>query len=109
MVNYNNKRYYIDVEEAKPANAISIIETDCEVDFAPPLDYTEPAPVFAPPQPAAPAAPVLGRPTSKSAHSDVSLVSACINALAIEKLLAFGRSLVERFAEHSCYGGRGNK
>jgi len=66
MVNYNNKRYYIDVEEAKPANAISIIETDCEVDFAPPLDYTEPAPVFAPPQPAAPAAPVLGRPTSKN-------------------------------------------
>lgn len=23
-------------------NAISVIETDCEVDFAPPLDYVEP-------------------------------------------------------------------
>lgn len=42
MVAYNNKKYYIDIVEAKPANAISIIETDCEVDFAPPLDYKEP-------------------------------------------------------------------
>lgn len=42
MVAYNNKKYYIDIIEAKPANAITIIETDCEVDFAPPLDYKEP-------------------------------------------------------------------
>lgn len=42
MVAYNNKKYYIDIVEAKPAKAISIIETDCEVDFAPPLDYKEP-------------------------------------------------------------------
>jgi ubiquitin fusion degradation protein 1 len=28
--------------EMKPFPAISIIETDCEVDFAPPLDYVEP-------------------------------------------------------------------
>ncbi|KAJ4965522.1 hypothetical protein NE237_017371 [Protea cynaroides] len=42
MVPYNNKKYYIDIIEAKPSNAISIIETDCEVDFAPPLDYKEP-------------------------------------------------------------------
>ncbi|CAA0807669.1 ubiquitin fusion degradation 1 [Striga hermonthica] len=42
MVAYNNKKYYIDIVEAKPSNAISIIETDCEVDFAPPLDYKEP-------------------------------------------------------------------
>ncbi|KAG5018068.1 hypothetical protein JHK87_013923 [Glycine soja] len=39
MVTYNNKKYYLDVIETKPANAISIIETDCEVDFAPSLDY----------------------------------------------------------------------
>jgi len=39
MVTYNNKRYYLDIIETKPANAISIIETDCEVDFAPSLDY----------------------------------------------------------------------
>ncbi|KAH7372805.1 hypothetical protein KP509_17G022000 [Ceratopteris richardii] len=45
MVAYNNKKYYIDIVEAKPAMAVSIIETDCEVDFAPPLDYKEPEPV----------------------------------------------------------------
>ncbi|XP_059314286.1 uncharacterized protein LOC132065071 [Lycium ferocissimum] len=42
MVAYNNKQYYIDIVETKPSNGISIIETDCEVDFAPPLDYKEP-------------------------------------------------------------------
>lgn len=42
MVAYNNKKYYIDIVETKPSRAISIIETDCEVDFAPPLDYVEP-------------------------------------------------------------------
>ncbi|KAJ7967246.1 ubiquitin fusion degradation protein 1-like [Quillaja saponaria] len=48
MVAYNNKKYYIDIIETKPANAISIIETDCEVDFAPPLDYKEPEKPVAP-------------------------------------------------------------
>ncbi|KAI3788071.1 hypothetical protein L2E82_00711 [Cichorium intybus] len=42
MVAYNNKKFYIDIVETKPSDAISIIETDCEVDFAPPLDYKEP-------------------------------------------------------------------
>ncbi|XP_064950360.1 uncharacterized protein LOC135602890 [Musa acuminata AAA Group] len=42
MVGYNNKKYYIDILETKPSSAVSIIETDCEVDFAPPLDYKEP-------------------------------------------------------------------
>ncbi|CAH9073028.1 unnamed protein product [Cuscuta epithymum] len=42
MMAYNNKKYYIDIIETKPASAISVIETDCEVDFAPPLDYKEP-------------------------------------------------------------------
>lgn len=41
MVTYNNKRYYLDIIETKPAKAISIIETDCEVDFAPSLDYKD--------------------------------------------------------------------
>jgi ubiquitin fusion degradation protein 1 len=41
-IHYNNKSYFIDIIEAKPANAISVIETDCNVDFAPPLDYKEP-------------------------------------------------------------------
>ncbi|XP_057449207.1 uncharacterized protein LOC130740573 [Lotus japonicus] len=42
MIAYNNKKYYIDVVETKPSPAVSIIETDCEVDFAQPLDYEEP-------------------------------------------------------------------
>ncbi|CAL0316941.1 unnamed protein product [Lupinus luteus] len=42
MVAYSNNKYYLDIIESKPANAISIIETNCEVDFAPPLDYKEP-------------------------------------------------------------------
>lgn len=42
VVAYNNKKYYIDIVETKPSSAVSIIETDCEVDFAPPLDYKEP-------------------------------------------------------------------
>eukprot|EP00898_Chlorokybus_atmophyticus_P008264 jgi/Chlat1/8439/Chrsp80S07852 len=50
MVAYNNKKYYIDIVETKPSHAVSIIETDCEVDFAPPLDYVEPVR----PAPAAP-------------------------------------------------------
>ncbi|MED6196842.1 hypothetical protein PIB30_051081, partial [Stylosanthes scabra] len=41
MIPYNKKEYYFDVIETKPSNAISIIETDCEVDFAPPLDSEE--------------------------------------------------------------------
>ncbi|KAL9412868.1 hypothetical protein AB3S75_041513 [Citrus x aurantiifolia] len=42
MVPYNNKKYYINVVETKPSTAVSIIETDCEVDFIPPLDFKEP-------------------------------------------------------------------
>ncbi|KAI8025879.1 Ubiquitin recognition factor in ER-associated degradation protein 1 [Camellia lanceoleosa] len=56
MVAYNNKKYYIDIIETKSSNVISIIETDCEVDFAPPLDYKEPEkPVVTVPSGKAPA------------------------------------------------------
>jgi len=54
LISYNNKRFFIDIQEVRPPRAVSIIETDCEVDFAPPLDYVEPQ---RPPPPApAPAA-----------------------------------------------------
>ncbi|XP_057982825.1 uncharacterized protein LOC131167839 [Malania oleifera] len=42
VILYNGKEFAIDVVETKPSSAISIIETDCEVEFAPPLDYKEP-------------------------------------------------------------------
>lgn len=52
-IHYNNKTFYIDIIEAKPEAAISVIETDCNVDFAPPLDYVEPewVPAQAAPKP----------------------------------------------------------
>ena len=43
---YADRNHYMDVLELKPADACSIIETDCSVDFAPPVDYVEP--VYAP-------------------------------------------------------------
>lgn len=42
MVEYNKKKYYIDIVETMPSSAVCIVETDCEADFATPLDYKEP-------------------------------------------------------------------
>jgi len=58
LINYNNKRFFIDIFETRPQNAVTIIETDCEVDFAPPLDYVEPVyqPAAAPVAAAGPSA-----------------------------------------------------
>ncbi|KAG8381798.1 hypothetical protein BUALT_Bualt05G0010200 [Buddleja alternifolia] len=43
MVMHNKKEFYIDVLEVRPSgDAICLIDTDCEVDFATPLDYKEP-------------------------------------------------------------------
>ncbi|KAI9141572.1 ubiquitin fusion degradation protein UFD1-domain-containing protein [Paraphysoderma sedebokerense] len=41
-ISYNNKQFDLLVMEVKPANAVSIVETDLEVDFAPPVGYKEP-------------------------------------------------------------------
>jgi len=41
-INYNNKIYELSVLETQPANAVSIIECDINVDFAPPVGYVEP-------------------------------------------------------------------
>lgn len=41
-ITYNDKIYYIDVLEVAPGEAISIIETDVNVEFAPPADHVEP-------------------------------------------------------------------
>ncbi|KAJ6914435.1 hypothetical protein NC651_016643 [Populus alba x Populus x berolinensis] len=42
MVDYN-KEFQVNIVETKPSNAISIIDTDCEVDFVPRLDNEEPS------------------------------------------------------------------
>lgn len=41
-IRYNNKIYELCVLETKPGNAVTIIECDMNVEFAPPLDYVEP-------------------------------------------------------------------
>jgi ubiquitin fusion degradation protein 1 len=47
QINYNSKVYQIQVLEVKPHfedhQGISIVETDLEVDFAPPVGYVEPS------------------------------------------------------------------
>lgn len=44
-ISYNDKIYGILVMEIKPPGVgISIVETDLEVDFAPPVGYQEPTP-----------------------------------------------------------------
>lgn len=48
QINYNNKVYSIKVLEAKPESdkqSICVVETDLEVDFAPPVGYVDPSPV----------------------------------------------------------------
>ncbi|GMN28542.1 hypothetical protein TIFTF001_002083 [Ficus carica] len=43
VLHYNGKKFCIDVLETKPdTKAVNIIDVDCEVDFAPALDYKEP-------------------------------------------------------------------
>lgn len=41
-ISYNDKVYHIDVKEVAPGDAISIIETDVNVEFEAPPDYVEP-------------------------------------------------------------------
>ncbi|CAO3631809.1 unnamed protein product [Cunninghamella echinulata] len=52
QINYNDKIYEIKVLDVKPHfedhSGISIVETDLEVDFAPPVGYVEPSQTLAP-------------------------------------------------------------
>jgi len=41
-INYNEKDYELCILETRPGNAVSIIECDMDVDFAPPVGYQEP-------------------------------------------------------------------
>merc|ERR1719183_2235141 len=49
VINYNQNKYEIEIIECKPANAISIIEADVNVDFAEPKFNKEPERPFAEP------------------------------------------------------------
>jgi len=57
LIQYNERNYYIDIKEAKPGDAgVSVIETDCEVDFEAPKDYVEPPKTTPKPQESVPPA-----------------------------------------------------
>ncbi|KAK8593992.1 hypothetical protein V6N12_046063 [Hibiscus sabdariffa] len=43
MISHGSRVFYINIVETKPADAVSLIDTDCEVDFDSPLDYEETA------------------------------------------------------------------
>lgn len=45
-IQFAGRRFEIDIVETKPGLAIMTIQTDLEVDFAPPKDYKEASPVF---------------------------------------------------------------
>jgi ubiquitin fusion degradation protein 1 len=45
-INHAGENFYLDVVDVKPGDAISVIETDVNVDFAAPKDYKEPPKVF---------------------------------------------------------------
>ena len=75
-INYNNKKYYIGIVEGKPKNAVTVIETDCEVDFAPPLDYVEPEPQFKPPADPRDVPMGFGRPPPRRASAPPSCARA---------------------------------
>ncbi|KAG2587028.1 hypothetical protein PVAP13_5NG095500 [Panicum virgatum] len=70
VVTEGERRYYLDVLEARPAEAVRTIDTDCAVDFAPPLDYVEPAPAPAPAPGASQANGKLPRFTGVAARMD---------------------------------------
>ncbi len=45
-VQFNKKKYYIDIIECKPKDAVSLTNVDVEIDFDTPLDYKEEAEVI---------------------------------------------------------------
>lgn len=72
-IHYLNKNLYLEVVEVKPGTAASIVETDCEVDFAEPVGYVPPPKVSTPSisEPATPAgASNSPRPLQKARAAD---------------------------------------
>lgn len=76
VIPYNGENYYIDIQEVKPDMAVSVVETDVEVDFAPPIDYKEPDYKAAPAVPSAAALPAGSSIDSKSAAASAAATEA---------------------------------
>eukprot|EP00188_Purpureofilum_apyrenoidigerum_P001351 Plantae.Rhodophyta-Purpureofilum_apyrenoidigerum.ctg17314.p1 GENE.Plantae.Rhodophyta-Purpureofilum_apyrenoidigerum.ctg17314~~Plantae.Rhodophyta-Purpureofilum_apyrenoidigerum.ctg17314.p1 ORF type:complete len:359 (+),score=72.63 Plantae.Rhodophyta-Purpureofilum_apyrenoidigerum.ctg17314:69-1145(+) len=80
-ITYNGKEYWIDVLDVKPGLAVSIIETDINVDFAAPPGYVEPS--AAKPQ------------QSSSSNSGTVIFGGPSNPVADKSRASKGRKLVE--------------
>ncbi|CAL1394084.1 unnamed protein product [Linum trigynum] len=44
LISHWGKEFYLNVVETRPGPAVSLVDTDCEVEFDTPLDYKEPEP-----------------------------------------------------------------
>ncbi|CAI0461027.1 unnamed protein product [Linum tenue] len=44
LISHWGKEFYLNVVETRPGPAVSLVDTDCEVEFDTPLDYKEPQP-----------------------------------------------------------------
>ena len=75
---YNGKTFAFNVLEVRPGNAVSIVETDMNVDFAPPLDYVEPD--YAPAAAAAASASAAEPELPPDVHVVPSLASPALSA-----------------------------
>jgi ubiquitin fusion degradation protein 1 len=65
-INYNEKNYELCILETRPGNAVSIIECDMDVDFAPPVGYEEPPKQYGRNKPAVPSVP--SKPTQNDGY-----------------------------------------
>ena len=71
-LNYKDldRRYLIDIVETNPAEIISIVNTDINIDFDQPLDYVEPPkPKYSPPQ--KPLSPISEIPSPGSGENKI--------------------------------------
>ncbi|KAK9450804.1 ubiquitin fusion degradation protein UFD1-domain-containing protein [Limtongia smithiae] len=89
-IKYNNKVYHIKVLEIKPTSktGISVVETDLEVDFAPPVGYVEPTrrAMSTTPQSSLGSSSVMPTPDGRSMASEIGyarLVSASQSAVSL--------------------------
>jgi len=68
-----NCKYRIDIVETNPAEIISIVNTDINIDFEQPLDYVEPQPQYNPSQ--KPLSPIAEIPQNKIISRETQLKS----------------------------------
>eukprot|EP00922_Rhytidocystis_sp_ex-Travisia-forbesii_P051994 GHVS01077174.1.p1 GENE.GHVS01077174.1~~GHVS01077174.1.p1 ORF type:complete len:327 (+),score=28.59 GHVS01077174.1:235-1215(+) len=96
VIQYLDKSYEIEVVELKPSPAVSIIETDIQVDFQAPKDYTEPLP---PPAESEDSDPITEDPVTTNASNSSMLFQGTGRTLTGK--LSKGSGLLETHASRS--------